>query len=275
VFNLMAAFDGAVDYTPANRVFPETHFIKRLKDAGNRIGGSETLGQWPLAGNLVSQVRGTGARPIKRHKAFMDRVAEDPALLRRAGCPALVLTGQDIAGRYGAMRPALQINEVFASGAALFEDPQAHSRVRMVYNFRPVDMFDAALLDSEAPSIIETDRAPVIEGPEETSVIAIEAETHTEIRIRAETSRAGALVLADTWYPGWKAEVDGQDTPVFPVDGAFRGIWLEAGAHEVLFRYIPRSLETGLYISAAAAVIVVFAGAVLLVQRLRMRRKRY
>lgn len=47
------------------------------------------------------------------------------------------------------------------------------------------------------------------------------------------------LVLADTWYPGWEAVVDGSPKPVYRVNYLFRGVFLEPGRHEVVFRYRP------------------------------------
>jgi len=41
------------------------------------------------------------------------------------------------------------------------------------------------------------------------------------------------MVLSQTFYPGWKALVDGTQTDVFPVDIAPTGIVLSAGTHDV------------------------------------------
>jgi len=63
-------------------------------------------------------------------------------------------------------------------------------------------------------------------------------------------------VLADSWYPGWKAYLDSNPTPIFPVDLAFRGVEIGAGNHQVIFEYKPDSLRLGLYITAAALIAV-------------------
>ncbi len=66
----------------------------------------------------------------------------------------------------------------------------------------------------------------------------------------------GLLVLIDSFYPGWKAWVDGVEAPVYPADLAFRGVPVPPGTREVVFRFEPRSLTAGLGVSLLACVAV-------------------
>ena len=49
------------------------------------------------------------------------------------------------------------------------------------------------------------------------------------IVIRAEAARAGVLVLADQYHPGWMATVDGRPVPVVRVNTILRGVPLSPG----------------------------------------------
>ena len=82
----------------------------------------------------------------------------------------------------------------------------------------------------------------------------------TRIVLRVDAPAAGWLVLADAFYPGWEARVDGQPTPIYAADGLFRAVAVPPGPHEVTFDFRPRSLRLG---AALAAVGVVLAAAVL------------
>ena len=62
---------------------------------------------------------------------------------------------------------------------------------------------------------------------------------------------AGRLVLADPPYPGWSVSVDGRSRRPAQQDGLFRAVDLPAGRHRVEWRFEPRSVRYGLYLSLA------------------------
>lgn len=88
-------------------------------------------------------------------------------------------------------------------------------------------------------------------------VVARIAEDHPE-RVAAQVSSdaAGILVLADLYYPGWRAETDGRPARLMRADGLFRAVALPAGSHTVVFRYRPVSFFLGSAISLIALVAI-------------------
>ncbi len=77
------------------------------------------------------------------------------------------------------------------------------------------------------------------------------------VRIQAEMSRPGFLVLLDNYYPDWKAFVDGKETEIYRADYTFRAIQLESGKHEVEFRFVPKYYLLGKKISIFSFLAVV------------------
>ena len=61
------------------------------------------------------------------------------------------------------------------------------------------------------------------------------------IEIDAESETGGVLSMHATVYPGWIAEIDGQDVPVLRADHLFRAVEVPAGSHRVVFAYRPLS----------------------------------
>jgi uncharacterized membrane protein YfhO len=57
------------------------------------------------------------------------------------------------------------------------------------------------------------------------------------------------LVLSDTYFPGWKAYVDGKEERIYRANYAFRAIPIRAGAHKVEFTYKPLSFKLGAVIT--------------------------
>ena len=72
-----------------------------------------------------------------------------------------------------------------------------------------------------------------------------------------DSDAAGILVLADLFYPGWKATVDGEPRPILRADGWLRAVALAPGPHRVEFRYRPVSFYAGSAVSLAALVVVI------------------
>ena len=63
-------------------------------------------------------------------------------------------------------------------------------------------------------------------------------------RVELVTTSAvdGLLMLHDSYYPGWIAEVDGRPAPVRQTHQLFREVEVPAGRHRVVFRFAPFSL---------------------------------
>jgi hypothetical protein len=76
------------------------------------------------------------------------------------------------------------------------------------------------------------------------------------VTLSAQVRCRGVLVLADAYYPGWQARVDGRASPVHEVYGAVRGVVVEAGEHEVEFLFRPASVYLGLLGSAVGLLVV-------------------
>jgi hypothetical protein len=65
------------------------------------------------------------------------------------------------------------------------------------------------------------------------------------------------LVFTDTYYPGWSAYVDGDETPIAVANLTQRAIVVPSGDHAVQFAYRPQSVSRGITISIAVALITV------------------
>ena len=78
--------------------------------------------------------------------------------------------------------------------------------------------------------------------------------------VEAELAAPGILVLADTWYPGWRVTVDGAAAPLLRADYAFRGVALPAGRHVVEFTFSSRPAALGLWLSLLGLVALAAVG---------------
>jgi uncharacterized membrane protein YfhO len=63
------------------------------------------------------------------------------------------------------------------------------------------------------------------------------------------------LVLADNWYPGWQATLDGKPIDIVRADAAIRGVALPAGSHRIEMRYRPARLGWATALTLAAGCL--------------------
>jgi hypothetical protein len=101
------------------------------------------------------------------------------------------------------------------------------------------------VLDSELPM------PPVRQLKATAKIVRYE---NSRVRITTSADNDGILVLGDSYYPGWRAFVDGKEQVIRRANLFFRAVPLSAGNHTVEFRYEPRSFTVGLAISAVTLV---------------------
>jgi hypothetical protein len=83
--------------------------------------------------------------------------------------------------------------------------------------------------------------------------------------IDIETESAGYLVLADVWYPGWRAWLDGRTVAIWQANYLFQAIEIPSGKHHLVLAYQPVWFQVGLAISILAGIGV--AGLVIYMRR--------
>jgi len=79
------------------------------------------------------------------------------------------------------------------------------------------------------------------------------------IILSATAGRPAWLVSSETYYPGWKAEIDGVPAAIFRADYNFRAIYLPAGAHSVRFYYSSTLFNIGCLVSLSSLILVLLA----------------
>jgi hypothetical protein len=91
-----------------------------------------------------------------------------------------------------------------------------------------------------------------------TSILSYEAQ-----RVVAEISadKDCILLLQDTWYPGWRAWLDGVRAPIYRTDLGIRAVPVDQGDHELVMEYAPGSFRLGLILSVVGILLGVAYGA--------------
>jgi len=83
-------------------------------------------------------------------------------------------------------------------------------------------------------------------------------ENPNRLVLNVEAREAGWLVMSDVWYPGWRASVDGDSTPLLRANYLFRAAFVPAGSHQLVLAYHPASFYLGASISLFSIVVLFF-----------------
>ncbi len=74
--------------------------------------------------------------------------------------------------------------------------------------------------------------------------------------VQVSTPSPVLVVVAEAFFPGWEARVDGRPSPVYQADGAFLGVPVEGGEHRIEVSWHPPiGLTLGRGVSLAALLI--------------------
>jgi hypothetical protein len=153
---------------------------------------------------------------------------------------------------------------VWAEGKSrVYENLTALPRAFFVPQARAAGEADA-VLEALAAGRDDPRRVALLEGstptplgtPDARGSAEIDRDTGEVVSIRVQATAPGFLFLADQYYPGWRATVDGRPASIQRANYAFRLVEVPAGTSVVRFEYRPRSVLVGAAISAATVTLV-------------------
>jgi hypothetical protein len=271
---------------------PAVRFLQqRLADGDARITGDPPRIGLPFTPMLygIADVRGTSALPFGRYEDYVLAAGPAATELVLQTIPQLPSPLLDLAAvRYIAIDAANRTPDPLLRGdpqlvlayqdaaVAIYENRAALPRVRIVHAAQPVGdraaaqaaitalarrfrhaveagIADTVLLEPDAAGAAPPPPAAAPVGDEWVQIS--DASDPDALVLDAQLAAPGFVVVADTYYPGWSATVDGAPTPIYPANLLFRAVFVPEGRHAIAFRYAPWSLRYGWWIALASAGI--------------------
>jgi hypothetical protein len=124
---------------------------------------------------------------------------------------------------------------------------------------------EAVMLREDAGTLGLESSADVVDFAAEPGSAEVTCEHHgsATLRLRYRSAQPALLLLAETWHPGWEAEIAGGiPLPVTRADHAFRALLLPAGEGEVILRFRPRSFAYGIAAAILGLSILIGGGVI-------------
>ena len=258
---------------------PAVEFLRtQLADGQSRFTGAGSIG-FPMTSLLfgLRDLRCVAGLPLRRYVEFLSAGGASTALNRRTADQYLPLESPllDLAATRWVVHPRQGIGAGTLpmpiayqdARVAIYERRTVLRRARVVHRIEPVPDEGAAYARLVAGrnqpvdphvAIVEPDEqggfpAALVDGPQLEPVVIVQEDDPDRVALQAVLSGAGLVVVADSYYPGWTARVDGQAVPIYPTDLLFRGVRVPAGRHRVEFVYAPSYARWSIALGALAA----------------------
>jgi hypothetical protein len=145
------------------------------------------------------------------------------------------------------VRPGMQ--EIFRgkSGINVYRNPEAFPRAWTVHQADVLARMDSAGLRS---TVFLAGALPALESCNSQDEVRVTNREENRIELDARMACRGMVILSETFFPGWRATIDGREVEIYEADGTLRGVIVESGAHRIEMRYRPMSVYVGASLTA-------------------------
>lgn len=224
----------------------------------------QTAGRWGIRQSFEVDYRGLFPAPLSQLTLFLRGTEETPFHLRLLRMGAVTHVIALHSRGLEDLRLVQTVPSLFDDPIRVYAVPDTLPRTYVVGASRGVDGSAAfgALVDPTFDPAREVVLSP---GPSSAAPPSfsgrswIVEERPDHLRIEAEATAPGWVVLADTFDPGWKATVDGRPSPVLRANVAFRAVAVAGGRHVVEYAYRPLAALLGLGLSGLSLLTIATA----------------
>jgi hypothetical protein len=150
------------------------------------------------------------------------------------------------------------------AGVNVYENPKAFPRVWSVHGARKVagekqarELLENPGFDARNEVFLIGENPPRLGSCVGGDEVWMPHHEPNFVRIEAQMQCRGMVILTDTWFPGWRATVDGKRAKIEQAYGMVRGVVVDPGNHTIEMRYRPWSVYVGAALSLLAAGIVI------------------
>jgi uncharacterized membrane protein YfhO len=86
--------------------------------------------------------------------------------------------------------------------------------------------------------------APILEKCEG-DIVSLASRDVNRLTLDADMRCRGMVNVSETYFPGWRATVDGRTAPIHETYGVLRGVVVDAGRHRIEMVYRPATVIWG------------------------------
>ncbi|MHB1443899.1 MAG: YfhO family protein, partial [Candidatus Humimicrobiaceae bacterium] len=161
----------------------------------------------------------------------------------------IILENPNFAPRFNFVNQVVGVSGIEDARKILWEEPVSGNKV----NFDP-----------NLTALVENPDFAKSEFNKMGAKLEIVEYKNNKVVLKTKSAEDSYLVFSDTYYPGWKAYIDKNETKIYKTDGVLKGIYIPVGEHEVIFSFLPNNFWLGVsvtifsYISLIIAAVILF-----------------
>lgn len=161
----------------------------------------------------------------------------------------------------GAGDPAFQTR----SGLKLYAAPDAFPRAWMVNRLTAVgNEVEGRAMLSRSPEEFRrmafvSGTPPALAPCDAHGTVSSVVRQGRTLTVHAATPCAGMVVIGQTFYPGWRASIDGRPVKLYQADGFLDGVAIPAGQHVITLTWRSWTVLTGAAVTALSALLLILA----------------
>ncbi|HVP45138.1 MAG TPA: hypothetical protein VMT32_01095, partial [Bryobacteraceae bacterium] len=145
--------------------------------------------------------------------------------------------------------------EVFRgeSGLTVYRNPEAFPRAWTVHEASSVkseELISQLQATDLRRRVLVSAPPPRLESCAGNDEVTVLERREAFMVLEAKLACRGMVIVSETFFPGWSANVDGRFARIFEADGVLRGVVAEGGTHRIELKYRPWSVYWGGYLSA-------------------------
>lgn len=134
----------------------------------------------------------------------------------------------------------------------IFQSTNTAGIGKIYFDFKTIDKPDdyiETIASTDLDRTVILEQAPNIKPAESQSRVNVISVEDNKLQFETQTEKPAIFVTSTTYYPGWKAKVDGNETKITGANINSQAIEIPSGKHMVEFIYSPISYRAGLTIT--------------------------
>jgi hypothetical protein len=224
---------------------------------GNELGRYQQLTGWDIEPNWIQRFVSPNLRRLTNTRYWYTNAAEPPLPgMRLVAGPAT-----NAAGNIVYLYEFAEDNQAAWVAPIAIKAPDENV-LATVLDSR-FDVRRAALFDTGATVPVQPVPQAMPPASEVNVRVTLYEPGHISLTLDRPAPAGSALVVAENYYPGWQATVDGRSAPTGRVQYVLTGVGLPAGARSVELRFRSVTYERGraiTFASLAAAALLLVGG---------------